>query len=80
MPKKLILLFFALISPLLAQNLGVDCSQKYLVVDKFGETYYLRKIFFPWFAAGEGWETRVSAGVRDVSVRGDTGCDISRCC
>jgi hypothetical protein len=70
MPKKLILLFFALISPLLAQSLGVDCSQKYLVVDKFERTYYQRKIFFPWFASGEGWETRVGIGIRTPDVRG----------
>jgi hypothetical protein len=66
--KNLISLFILLFLQTIGTNLlGQDCSKKYLREDG---AFYIRSMFFPWYAAGQGWETRVTAGVRDISVRG----------
>jgi hypothetical protein len=66
--KNLISLLILLFLQTIGLNLlGQDCSKKYLREDG---ALYIRRMFFPWYAAGEGWETRVTAGIRDLSIKG----------
>jgi hypothetical protein len=66
--KNLISFLLLLFLQTIGTNLlGQDCSKKYLREDG---AFYIRSMFFPWYAAGEGWETRITAGIRDISIKG----------